>query len=285
MRKASSKLIELLNLDQFLMADLYTFVTVQGDVYCYTNYDYDLTVDGVIYKADGPIIEREGITTSLSLEVDNLELNISVTPDTTFNDIPIAWAFHNGTLDGGRFILERLFLDINKPLDTSAGTVKLFDGRLIEPEIIRNKIQVSVASDTDVLDVQMPRELYQAGCLNTLFDSSCGLKAQEFMLTSTVQTGTTTSKILCELNKPQGWFTQGVVEFTQGVNKGLKRTVRIHETGIILLTLPLLETPQVGETIKVYPGCDKLLETCGNRFKNTEQFRGFPFIPVPETAV
>ncbi|MFH3651569.1 phage BR0599 family protein, partial [Acinetobacter baumannii] len=58
-----------------------------------------------------------------------------------------------------------------------------------------------------------------------------------------------------------------------------------HELDVLLLTLPLLENPEVGQRIKVYPGCDKRLETCQNRFNNFSRFRGAPFIPIPETSV
>ncbi|MFH4316896.1 DUF2163 domain-containing protein, partial [Acinetobacter baumannii] len=87
--------------------------------------------------------------------------------------IPIVQAFHNGQMDGARFKLERIFMDANTPTDTSAGTIKLFEGRIIEPEFDRNVIQASVASDLDELNVQMPRNLYQPSCSNTLFDNAC----------------------------------------------------------------------------------------------------------------
>lgn len=285
MRAASAKLIALLDADQFLMADLYTITTVQNDVYRYTNYDYDLVVGGYVYKSDGPIISREGISLSLGIEVDNLSVTIDVTDDQTFEGVRVVQAFHNGQMDGARFKLERIFMDMNTPTDTSAGTIKLFEGRLIEPELDRNTISVSVASDLDDLNVQMPRNLYQPSCTNTLFDSACGLLRQNHVVSTTIESGSTASRILCQVNQPQGWFTQGVIEFLDGGNKGLKRTVRLHESGALLLTLPLLEEPQPGQRIKVYPGCDKRLETCDNRFNNRSRFRGAPFIPVPETAV
>lgn len=285
MRAASPKLIALLDADQFVMADLYTITTVQGDVFRYTNYDFDLVVGGYLYSSDGPIISREGISLSLGIEVDNLSVTIDVTNDQTFEGIRVVQAFHNGQMDGARFKLERIFMDMNMPTDTSAGTIKLFEGRLIEPELDRNSISVSVASDLDELNVQMPRNLYQPSCTNTLFDGACSLLRQNFMVSATIETGSTTARILCQVNQPQGWFTQGVVEFLDGGNAGLKRTIRMHEAGALLLTLPLLEAPQAGQCINVYPGCDKRLETCQNRFNNFARFRGAPFIPVPETAV
>ncbi|EHU2374002.1 DUF2163 domain-containing protein [Acinetobacter baumannii] len=285
MRAASEKLIALLDANQFVMADLYTITTVQNDVYRYTNYDFDLIVGGELYRSDGPIISRDGITLSLGVEVDNLSITIDVTDEETFESLRIVQAFHNGQMDGARFKLERIFIDASTPTDTSAGTIKLFEGRIIEPEFDRNTIQASVASDLDELNVQMPRNLYQPSCSNTLFDHACGLNRENYALETTIAAGSTASRILCDINQPQGWFTQGVIEFLEGGNKGLKRTIRLHELDVLLLTLPLLEYPEVGQRIKVYPGCDKRLETCQNRFNNFARFRGAPFIPIPETSV
>lgn len=285
MRAASEKLIALLDANQFVMADLYTITTIQNDIYRYTNYDFDLIVAGELYYSDGPIISRDGITLSLGVEVDNLSVTIDVTDEETFESLRIVQAFHNGQMDGARFKLERIFMDASTPTDTSTGTIKLFEGRIIEPEFDRNTIQASVASDLDELNVQMPRNLYQPSCSNTLFDHACGLNRENYALETTIAAGSTASRILCDIHQPQGWFTQGVIEFLEGGNKGLKRTIRLHEFDVLLLTLPLLEQPQIGQRMKIYPGCDKRLETCQNRFNNFSRFRGAPFIPIPETSV
>ncbi|EHU3263527.1 DUF2163 domain-containing protein [Acinetobacter baumannii] len=285
MRQASPKLIALLDANQFIMADLYTITTIQGIAYRFTNYDFDLTVGGKVFSSQGPIISREGISLSLGIEVDNLSITIGTNESTKFGEVPVAQAFHNGVLDGARFKLERIFMDAQTPTDTSAGTLVLFEGRIVEPEFDRYEIKASVVSDVDGLKLQMPRNLYQPGCLNTLFDSACGLHSADFAVNTTIAANSTPNRILCELSQPQGWFTQGVVEFLEGVNIGIKRTVRLHETGALLLTLPLLEMPAIGEAIRVYPGCDKRLETCINRFNNRARFRGSPFVPVPETSV
>ncbi|MDV7473456.1 DUF2163 domain-containing protein [Acinetobacter baumannii] len=285
MRQASPKLIALLDANQFIMADLYTITTIQGIEYRFTNYDFDLTVGGKVFSSQGPIISREGISLSLGIEVDNLSITIGTNESTKFGEVPVTQAFHNGVLDGARFKLERIFMDAQTPTDTSAGTLVLFEGRIVEPEFDRYEIKASVVSDVDGLKLQMPRNLYQPGCLNTLFDSACGLRSADFAVNTTIAANSTPNRILCDLSQPQGWFTQGVVEFLEGVNIGIKRTVRLHETGALLLTLPLLEMPAIGEAIRVYPGCDKRLETCTNRFNNRARFRGSPYVPVPETSV
>lgn len=285
MRAASPRLIALLDADQFLMADLYTITTVQGEIIRATSYDFDLNVAGQVYYSSGEIIQRDGISLSIGIEVDNLAITINATDSHTVGGIPIIQAFHNGQMDGSRFKLERVFMDVNTPTDTSAGTLVLFEGRIVEPELNRYEINASVVSDVDDLDVQMPRNLYQPGCLNTLFDGACGLLHADFAVNTTVDPNSTNNRILCTLSQPQGWFTQGVVEFLSGANSGIKRTVRLHESGALLLTLSLLDVPVSGDLIRVYPGCDKRLDTCTNRFNNRARFRGAPFVPVPETSI
>lgn len=285
MRSASPKLIQLLDSNQFVMADLYTLTTILDKVYRFTNYDVDLTVAGQLYSADGPIISRDGIKQTTGIEVSNLNIEIQVNDSVMLDGVPLIQLLHNGGLDGARFKLERIFMDWQTPTDTSAGVIKLFEGRLVEPEFHRTGASFEVASDTEVLNVQMPRNLYQPGCLNTLFDSSCGLAKSSYAVLTNVAINTAVNRIQCTLSEPQGYFTQGVVEFLSGVNMGVKRTIRLHESGALLLTLPLQQLPAVGDQIRVYPGCDKRMDTCKNRFSNLTNFRGFPFIPVPETAV
>lgn len=285
MRQVSDKMAALLESNQFVIAELYTITTVQNREYRYTNYDYSLIVDGKAYLFDGPIIERDSLSYKIGIELDSLSVTVSINDDVMLGSLPFLQAVHNGQLDGARFKLERVFMDPKHPFDTSAGTIKLFDGLIVEPDFTRNQLQFSVKSDLDVLSVQMPRDLYQPSCKNTLFDMRCGLNREQHAVAASVEDDSTLSRIVCTIAKPQGYFTQGVVEFTAGLNKGIKRTIRLHENGSLLLTLPLTYMPEVGENIKVYPGCDKTMDTCSIRFNNLERFRGEPFVPVPETAV
>ena len=285
MRQVSDKMAALLESNQFVIAELYTITTMQGNEYRYTNYDYSLIFDGKSYLNNGPIIERDSLSYKIGIELDSLSVTVSINDDVMLGSLPLLQAVHNGQLDGARFKLERVFMDPKHPFDTSAGTIKLFDGLIVEPDFTRNQLQFSVKPDLDVLSVQMPRDLYQPSCKNTLFDMRCGLNREEHAVLATVEDDSTLSRIVCTIAKPQGYFTQGVVEFTAGLNVGIKRTIRLHENGSLLLTLPLTQMPAVGETIKVYPGCDKTMDTCSIRFENLQRFRGEPFVPVPETAV
>jgi uncharacterized phage protein (TIGR02218 family) len=49
-----------------------------------------------------------------------------------------------------------------------------------------------------------------------------------------------------------------------------------------MVTITLLEAPvrliAVGDAFSIRAGCDKRIETCGSKFANVVNFRGFPHI-------
>lgn len=285
MKSASPALIALLDANQFLFADLYTITTINDVVYRYTNYDYPLIVAGHTYSADGLIIQRSSVKVATGIEVDTLDVSIYATEDTTLGDHPFMHIMHNGGLDGARFTLQRVFMSEDLPTDTSAGTITLFDGRISEVEFSRHEAKLTVSSDLELLNIQLPRNVYQAACLNTLFDAQCGVLASSYEAALEVLSDSTTTRIECDMSQPQGYYNKGVIVFTSGANAGVKRTVKQHVSGALIIALPLKAVPDAGDEFVVYPGCDKTMATCQNRFDNLTKFRGFPFVPVPETAV
>lgn len=83
-----------------------------------------------------------------------------------------------------------------------------------------------------------------------------------------------------------GYFSEGDITFTSGVNNGLTRTIAGYDaSGAIQLVNALPHTPGVGDTFSVVPGCDLLMSTCNQKFNNLINYRGVPFVPAAETAL
>lgn len=78
-----------------------------------------------------------------------------------------------------------------------------------------------------------------------------------------------------------GWFNGGAFIFESGDNAGRLIEVKTWdaETNRIQLFLPAPYPVLVGTTARIYPGCDKRLETCIDVFNNVLNFRGEPYIP------
>jgi uncharacterized phage protein (TIGR02218 family) len=169
---------------------------------------------------------------------------------------------------------------------TDVGSTILFSGRVSAVQPSRNEIAVDVTSDFELFNVQMPRNLYQPGCIHTLFDSGCALTKSSFLTSGVVTTGSTASVIAATaLSQATGYFDLGTILFTSGANQGITRSVKafVHSTSVEV-ALPFPSVPAVGDTFSIYPGCDKRLTTCDTKFSNKVHFGGFPFIPTPVQA-
>jgi uncharacterized phage protein (TIGR02218 family) len=142
-----------------------------------------------------------------------------------------------------------------------------------------------VSAATILLNQPMPRNLYSANCINTLYDSACNVVKASHAHNSSVAAGSTKSVIQCGLSQADVYFNNGVIHFTSGANTGAVRTVKEYDVGVLTLAYPLPHPPETGDAFTVYPGCNKTRADCLTKFSNADNFRGFPYIPVPEASV
>lgn len=285
MKTVSPALRALLASDQFTMADLYTFTLAGGGVLRYTDADIDIVADGRLFTSNGPRFDRQGRGRTQwrrGLEVDTLEIEMAPRATDLVDGAPFLAALRMGVFDGAEVQLERAFMPSWG--DTSAGTVILFIGRVGDVEAGRTSATIHVNSHLELLDIAMPRNLYQPSCVNTLYDSSCTVNRSLFAAESDVASGSTPSVILCALAQPAGWFDLGVVEVTSGANAGFNRMVKSYAPGRLDLVSPFPAAFAAGDRFVAIAGCDKTQNTCQGKFDNLRHFKGFPYIPPPETA-
>ncbi len=230
-----------------------------------------------------PIIKRGTVRSVIGTEVDTMDLTMQVNSEVEVANIPLAQFARQGGFDGARVTLTRAYARAFG--QTFCGSLNLFSGRVSELSLTGTEVRMSVKSDLELLNVQMPRNVYQAGCGRTLYDAGCGLSAAAFTVTGNTTSGSTATSINCNLGQTAGYFNLGVVKFTTGDNAGVTRSIRVHTTGVLELTPPLQYTPAAGDLFTARPGCDKRQATCNATFNNSANFRGFPFIPVPESTM
>ena len=86
-----------------------------------------------------------------------------------------------------------------------------------------------------------------------------------------------------------GWFSFGTLDWTSGSNAGRRAEVLAHDLVDGLAILTLLEAPvrAIGgtDTFTIRAGCDKRIATCGTKFANVANFRGFPNIPGQDAVL
>ncbi len=268
--------------NQFTLADLYTLTLIGGTVLRYTDFDVDLVYGGNTFSASGPIFKRGKTRTVIGLEVDTLGVEIYPRSTDLVLGIPMLSAANTGGFDGATLKLERAYI---APVPTVIGALIMFVGDMADIDTTRTVIKVTVNSEVASLNVQMPRNLYQAACVHTLYDSDCALARASFVTANAAGAGSSTSYIINTLAQSAGYFDRGYMQWTSGALSGVKRTIKSYSPGSISIYNPLPANPGTGDTFNIYPGCDKALATCQGKFGNSAKFKGFPFIPVPETIL
>ncbi len=280
---------------QFYLCDLYTITLVDGTIHRYCTGDVDIVYSGDTYSCGGqtgPYFKREGagstITWQTGLQVSTLNIDVYPGPSGTINGVAWSTAVSIGMFDFADFRLDRAVMTTYA--DVSAGIIPaVFVGTI--GDIVGGRgsgESFTINSYNDLLDIQMPRNLYQSPCVNTLFDPACTLIKASFAVSVTVASGSTVSSINATLSQATGYFDLGSIAFTSGANNGVVRSVKSSTLGTpsnLIIFPPLYNTPAPGDTATAYPGCDKAIGTCQNKFSNLNNFRGFPGIPSPETSI
>jgi uncharacterized phage protein (TIGR02218 family) len=291
MKPASPALQALLASRQFYAADLYTFVLIGGSVLRYTAGDRDITANGNLFTSQGPRIDRKDNKAKchwkIGVDVDTLLFDVMPQASDQVNGQNFLAACVQGVFDGAELTLERAFMATYG--DTSVGTVILFAGRVAEVDLGRGVATFSINSHLELLNLNLPRNLWQPGCVNSLGDPSCGVNLASYVVSGSVAAGSNAHLVNASLGQPTGYFDQGKINFTSGANAGLWRSVKswvAGSPGTLALLAPFSNAPAAGDAFTIYPGCDKTLGGNGcAKFANTARFRGFPYVPTPDTAV
>ncbi|QOR55194.1 MAG: hypothetical protein SHS37scaffold296_11 [Burkholderiales phage 68_11] len=267
--------------------DLYTITLASGQVLRWTNRDGAVKGNGQMWSV-GPGITRSKCKWKTGTEVDTL--SITLTTDEArpvpIAGLPLLAFIANRGFARARVQLDRAFWTLG---DTAPrGALLWFAGAVADvPQVDRLQAQLSIKSDLQLLNIQVPREVYQAQCLRTVYDTECLADPAAFRVSGAATGASTLGRTQFQTNLSQaaGYFDLGTLTFTSGANSGVSRSVKSHPGGLVTVLSPLSAPVAIGDTFTVVPGCDGLETTCISKFNNRIHFKGYPFIPAPETVL
>jgi len=317
-KAASSAMLALLASRQFYLIDLFEFQFASGNVLYFCGGDRNIVANGITYLSggtSGPYFVRKGAKSKcnqkIGLKVNPLEFDvlpgqamigstntisilslkdvIIIADIFNFGGAPLLQAVRNGDFDGATFTLQRAVMPMGGYGNTSAGTILMFQGRVGQISQSRGYAHFTINSYEELLTQPIPRNIYEAGCINTLYDFSCTLNPLNFMQTASVAAGSTINNVNVNgLTQATGYYNMGKAIFLTGVLAGQARAIKSWTAGTpgtLSFVWPLAQVPGIGDTLQVFAGCDKQESTCQNNFNNLQHFRGFPFIPSPTIAI
>lgn len=263
---------------QFAYFDLYTFTLTTGQVLRITTADQDIGYGGNTWSSKGVRVDTDKAKAvghwKVGLDVDTWqvvlypravdEITGATFPD-TIGSQPWLAAVTAGALDAALATIDRAYfsLPLAGPL-APVGVLRIFAGRVAEVDLGRSGAVITINSHLELLNLSMPRNLYQAPCIHRLFDGGCGLNGASFAVAGTVQAGSSAGAIVTALGSPpgSGTFALGRLVFSSGANAGFGRAIRSWSGGVIGLLAPFYFPVAVGDAFTAYPGCDKQIATC-----------------------
>ena len=320
MKTISSAFLSMIQTNEFLVqANLYQFTLPSGSVFYWTDAQQNIIYNGNTYLAANldsqPGFQRGQLKTSIGLNADSLDIDVLYDTNTRINNMtPAAFALAGG-FDNALVTVSKLLSvpgsAVSQPLldqsgadlydqsgialldqgaaggwiSVAAGTVNLFTGIVAEVQADSGVVKLTVNSLLRLLNTAFPRNYFLPQCNHALFDAGCTLLASNFAVAGTVAgVSNTLTYFGSGLTNAAGYFALGYVVWLTGANAGLRSFVKSYDgAGNFTLPYPLDSIPAVGDTFTAYPGCDKLQATCTAKFNNLANFRGFPYVPTPET--
>ena len=289
----------------FAKAELYTFVLVGGLTLRFTTAQRPITVGGNTYDT-GLIIQRGAVKNTTDFEIGNLSLTIWPQLDkpggaVTVGGAAFVSAARARAFDDARVTMGKIFFPVtNMAWDTSAASSPTtwglvpswYTGRVNIATPGRFKVEMEIHDDLETLNIAMPRNIIQIGCLHTLYDTGCTLSEATFTSTGATTGTPTVTGFNTNLTQVDKYFNLGRITFTSGPNNGVERVVKtfLHTSGAVQLIRPFPSAPGAGDTFSITAGCPKTQAACENTstgvgppFNNKAHFRGMPYVPVPET--
>lgn len=290
-------------------AELY-ILTFGSAIYRFTSYfeqiyvPHPYPINGDLYEAIP--VQREGISYGSDLSDITVKIELAVTTD-------IGALFKNTTT------IQDALIEIRKYFLADMTTYDVvFSGCIVNMEIDRGVVKLNCASWLDNINRDFPRKRFQNTCNNMLFDSACTLTKSNWKITGTVSLvdgnsvtvtytlpggyptykryDATTSSFITETPPVPGFFTNGIFQ-----RNGERRVIMRDSAGATSAVLELhfpVKGLAAGNTVYLYPGCNKMFPSPGlsaslvpacvnfcSSFSNTDYFLGMELIPYKNPSI
>jgi uncharacterized phage protein (TIGR02218 family) len=247
-----------------------------GVSFGFTDHDRDVTFDAVIFESATGFTASE-IKDTLGLAIDNLDIASALSSSRLDENDLAAGLYDEAVVEIWR---------VNWSDPTQRALMR--KGSLGEVRRTGSAFSAEVRGLAHYLN-QPKGRLYQYTCDARLGDVRCkiNLGGPQHSASATI-TAITSPRLFAVTGLaafPVDWFSRGLITFTAGPNAGHKVEVRRHTvsaTTTLEVWQPLPQLPLIGDTLTVTAGCDKHFKTCRDKFRNADNFRGFPHMPGTE---
>lgn len=261
-------------------AFLYRF-TYEGELLTVTDWESPIMAAGSTWEPAR--IEHGRLRQSLRPQNEDCEI------DAYIEDVPLIDPFVRLEVESPASI------EIFEMLLPSGTPQLLFVGSIQKARVKGKRVKLKAAAFSGALDRRVPRFQWSISCNHTLFSHGCVRRRQTQMARENwraigfFEAQWADPKLLLNSVTYPGptpadhYYVGGWVETGSGTARQVREILgswHVSGTLHLLLARPI-RTDQLspGQAFHVYPGCDGQYSSCSNKFSNTENFGGFPFMP------
>ncbi len=278
MRTASAEYEEALAQETTTLALLWKVTRADGTILRFTD-----AVRPVEISGDGTYRADISFTSSAIFTSRTLSRGQNVTISVVMDDLGLRESdLRNRLYDNA--VGEVSQVDYENP---DFGVLKLFTGTFGTIKITDKKratIEIQPTSGAVGAGRTIGGEKYSQTSRASLGDARCGVDIEALKVAFTVDSASGGSFVASELTQDAGHWAFGYVKWLTGANAGRINTVQNsdQDTTSAFLSATPFNPIEIGDTGEIFPGCDKLVTTCRDKFDNVNNMRAEPFVPTGE---
>jgi len=153
----------------------------------------------------------------------------------------------------------------------------LYTGKVsnVEFNLKKHNMKIKVSNIISILSNNIPKNNFSPGCSYDLYSKDCEILEEDRKITLINSDYTIDNNLTITLKN--GTYTN---EFSGGfcIIDGQNNYIISHSINTVKFLYPIKNTI-FNSDIFMFPGCDKTISSCRDKFNNLENFGGFPFVP------
>ena len=233
----------------------------------FTSHDRDLVVDAFRYRA-APGMVPSSIALSDSLDIDNVEIAGVMT----------SAAIAATDLVAGRWDGALLYISLIDWEQPDVEPLSLICGEFGEITRSGDSFTVEMLGATSFLNEPIA-PLTSPTCRAEFGDRQCNLSLHRHQREGRIITISGDEIGIDELRGAAADFAFGSLRFLNGPNCGISYAIVGGQGDVVILADLPSQPVVVGARVLITEGCNKNFATCRDRFANSINFRGEPYLP------
>lgn len=260
-------------------AQLWTITRTDGQVFRFTTLDTDFTYQGNVYRSCAGLASSASEDIVELSESGNAEINAIINSEFISDQEILAGWFQDAEVTGTQIPWQTTGVETER---------RFFSGIIGRIEKGTVSFKAEVLTPATIAQQRNLLATFSPSCRHDLGDSICQVDLEALRVSGTVtQTvvpttpGLSRKRVVIDSSRSEeaGYFNFGILTWVTGDNAGSSQQVETFEGSTITLWDTAAYRIQSGDQYTIVPGCDKLIDTCKNKFANFDNFGGFPHVP------